>query len=45
MRKLTLGSVGVLALGGLLLFVTDDSFDRTVPTRVPSGLKPGGNIQ
>ena len=25
--------------------LSDDSFDRTVPPRVPSGLKPGGNIQ
>jgi cytochrome c peroxidase len=23
----------------------DDSFDRTVPTRVPSGLPPGGNLR
>ncbi|MEO8071202.1 MAG: hypothetical protein ABI652_07355, partial [Acidobacteriota bacterium] len=25
--------------------LNDDSFDRTIPTRVPSGLAPGGNIQ
>jgi cytochrome c peroxidase len=34
--------------GDLIAFLealTDDSFDRTVPTRVPSGLHPGGNIQ
>jgi cytochrome c peroxidase len=34
--------------GDLIAFLealTDDSFDRTVPARVPSGLKPGGNIQ
>ena len=34
--------------GDLIAFLealSDDSFDRTVPTRVPSGLKPGGNIQ
>ena len=24
--------------------LTDDDFDRTIPTRVPSGLKPGGAI-
>jgi len=33
---------------GLIAFLeslTDDSFDRTVPAKVPSGLKPGGNIQ
>ena len=35
-------------VGDLIAFLqalTDDSFDRTVPARVPSGLKPGGNIQ
>jgi cytochrome c peroxidase len=34
--------------GDLIAFLealTDESFDRTVPIRVPSGLKPGGNIQ
>jgi len=34
--------------GDLIAFLealTDESFDRTIPTRVPSGLKPGGNIQ
>jgi cytochrome c peroxidase len=34
--------------GDLIAFLealSDDSFDRTVPRRVPSGLKPGGNIQ
>ena len=34
--------------GDLIAFLdalSDDSFDRTVPPRVPSGLKPGGNIQ
>jgi len=34
--------------GDLIAFLealTDDTFDRTVPSRVPSGLKPGGNIQ
>jgi cytochrome c peroxidase len=34
--------------GDLIAFLeslTDDSFDRTVPVKVPSGLKPGGNIQ
>lgn len=34
--------------GDLIAFLealTDDAFDRTVPTRVPSGLHPGGNIQ
>jgi cytochrome c peroxidase len=25
--------------------LSDDGFDKTVPTRVPSNLKPGGNIQ
>jgi cytochrome c peroxidase len=25
--------------------LSDDSFDRTIPARVPSGLRPGGNIQ
>ncbi len=28
-----------------LLSLSDDSFDRTIPTHVPSGLRPGGNIQ
>ena len=34
--------------GDLIAFLealSDDSFDRTIPSRVPSGLKPGGNIQ
>ena len=34
--------------GDLIAFLeslSDDSFDRTVPAKVPSGLKPGGNIQ
>jgi cytochrome c peroxidase len=34
--------------GDLIAFLealSDDSFDRTVPPRVPSGLRPGGNIQ
>jgi cytochrome c peroxidase len=34
--------------GDLIAFLdalSDDSFDHTVPPRVPSGLKPGGNIQ
>ena len=34
--------------GDLIAFLeslTDDSFDRTIPTRVPSTLRPGGNIQ
>ena len=34
--------------GDLIAFLealSDDSFDRTVPARVPSGLRPGGNIQ
>jgi len=34
--------------GDLIAFLqslSDDSFDRTVPTKVPSGLRPGGNIQ
>jgi hypothetical protein len=25
--------------------LTDANFDRTIPTRVPSGLHPGGRIQ
>jgi cytochrome c peroxidase len=28
-----------------LLALSDDSFDRTVPERVPSGLRPGGKTQ
>ena len=34
--------------GDLIAFLeslSDDSFDRTVPAKVPSGLQPGGNIQ
>ena len=34
--------------GDLIAFLqslSDDSFDRTIPTKVPSGLPPGGNIQ
>jgi len=34
--------------GDLIAFLealSDESFDRTIPPRVPSGLKPGGNIQ
>jgi cytochrome c peroxidase len=34
--------------GDLIAFLeslSDDSFDRTIPTKVPSGLRPGGNIQ
>jgi len=34
--------------GDLIAFLealTDESFDRTIPTRVPSTLRPGGNIQ
>jgi cytochrome c peroxidase len=34
--------------GDLIAFLqslSDDSFDRTIPTKVPSGLQPGGNIQ
>jgi cytochrome c peroxidase len=34
--------------GDLIAFLealTDNSFDRMVPVKVPSGLKPGGNIQ
>ena len=34
--------------GDLIAFLealSDDSFDRTVPAKVPSGLKPGGNIE
>jgi cytochrome c peroxidase len=34
--------------GDLIAFLealSDESFDRTVPPRVPSGLRPGGNIQ
>jgi len=34
--------------GDLIAFLealSDDSFDRTVPAKVPSGLAPGGNIQ
>jgi cytochrome c peroxidase len=25
--------------------LNDDSFDKTIPSRVPSGLSPGGRIQ
>ena len=34
--------------GDLIAFLealSDESFDRTIPPRVPSGLKPGGNIK
>jgi cytochrome c peroxidase len=34
--------------GDLIAFLqalSDDSFDRTIPGRVPSGLPPGGNIR
>ena len=34
--------------GDLIAFLeslSDDSFDRTIPTNVPSGLRPGGNIR
>jgi cytochrome c peroxidase len=30
---------------GFLEALSDDSFDRTIPARVPSGLAPGGRIQ
>jgi cytochrome c peroxidase len=30
---------------GFLEALSDDSFDRTIPSRVPSGLSPGGSIQ
>ena len=30
---------------GFLDALSDDSFDRTIPARVPSGLRPGGSIQ
>ena len=33
------------ALLAFLSALNDDSFDKTVPARVPSGLKPGGRIQ
>jgi cytochrome c peroxidase len=28
-----------------LIALSDDSFDRTIPERVPSGLPVGGNIR
>jgi len=34
--------------GAIITFLealNDDSFDKTIPSRVPSGLTPGGKIQ
>ena len=33
------------ALIEFLNALNDDSFDKTIPSRVPSGLNPGGRIQ
>jgi cytochrome c peroxidase len=33
------------ALIAFLGALNDDSFDKTIPARVPSGLAPGGRIQ
>ena len=32
------------AIAAFLRALTDESFDKTIPARVPSGLNPGGNI-
>ena len=34
----------IVAIEAFLKSLTDESFDRTIPDRVPSGLNPGGNI-
>ena len=33
------------AIVAFLGALNDDSFDKTIPSRVPSGLTPGGRIQ
>jgi len=42
---LRLNGEGERQLVEFLGALSDDSFDRTIPQRVPSGLNPGGNIR
>jgi cytochrome c peroxidase len=35
----------MLNIVAFLEALTDEDFDKTIPTRVPSGLPPGGLIQ
>jgi len=45
LRRLSNVNRGERDLVAFLNALTDDSFDRTVPERVPSGLSPGGAIE
>jgi cytochrome c peroxidase len=44
MRPLNLTAAEKQAIISFLKSLTDEQFDKTVPTSVPSGLNPGGNL-
>ncbi|APD06765.1 cytochrome-c peroxidase [Flavobacteriaceae bacterium UJ101] len=45
LEKLNLDDSNQDAIVAFLKTLTDEDFDRTIPTSVPSGLNPGGNIE
>ncbi len=44
-REMTVNFKDISRIVEFINVLSDDSFDRTVPDRVPSGLPPGGNLK